>query len=148
MILTHILYDSRFIGYEEKIRKNLIIMARSLLPNIRKFILPLHRHFSTANKESSKTIVLSKDQSTFISWHPQEDFPYECTRPIVNSVEECSTSVLKTKLTPELFEIFNKKTPEQARLELMNITHTTKHRWFPRSRDKKRKKLEMDREYL
>lgn len=119
-----------------------------LATNYRNLILPVHRYFSAGIQEESKNIVLSDDQSTYIVWHPEKDFPYEYTRPIVNSVEENDTSPLKTKMTPQLLEVFNKKTPEQARLELMNITHTTKHKWFPRSRDKKKKQLEMDRKYL
>lgn len=102
----------------------------------------------TLSTNSKDKIVLTKDGSTFVAWHPPEDFPYEYTKPLpeVKAVED--TSVLKTQMTDELKDIFNKKTPEQARQELMNITHTTKHRWFPRSRDSKAKKTPMDREYL
>ncbi|XP_057662582.1 39S ribosomal protein L42, mitochondrial [Diorhabda carinulata] len=97
---------------------------------------------------TQQRIVITDNGSTLIAWHPKEDFPYECTRPLPEE-EPCETStVLKTTLTPELLSIFNKKTPEQARQELMNITFTTKHRWFPRSRDKRAKKTPMDREYL
>ncbi|RZC34425.1 MRP-S32 domain containing protein, partial [Asbolus verrucosus] len=72
-------------------------------------------------------IVLTDDESTFVAWHLKRDFPYEYTRPVpVEAVD--NTSVLKTQLTPELKEVFNKKPPDQARQELMNITHTTKHR--------------------
>ncbi|EFA00323.1 large ribosomal subunit protein mL42 [Tribolium castaneum] len=92
-------------------------------------------------------IVLTDDESTYVAWHPKQDFPYECTQPLPEKQVE-DTSVLKTQLTPQLKEVFNKKTPEQARQELMNITHTTKHRWFPRARDKRAKKTPMDREYL
>jgi large subunit ribosomal protein L42 len=92
-------------------------------------------------------IVLTDDESTFVAWHPKQDYPYEFTQPLPEQKVE-DTSVLKTQLTPELRSIFNKKTPEQARQELMNITHTTKHRWFPRARDKRAKKTPMDREYL
>ncbi|CAH1970650.1 unnamed protein product [Acanthoscelides obtectus] len=97
---------------------------------------------------SHSKIVVTDDGTTIVAWHPKDDFPYECTRPLPERTVEKSTSVLKTNLTPEVMSIFNKKTPEQARQELMNITHTTKHRWFPRARDKKAKKTPMDREYL
>ncbi|KAK5642363.1 hypothetical protein RI129_008530 [Pyrocoelia pectoralis] len=100
------------------------------------------------NAPGSATIVLTDDRSTYVAWHPQQDFPYECTRPLPEPKIEESTSVLKTNLTPELMQIFKKKTDEQARQELMNITFTTKHRWFPRARDKRAKKTPMDREYL
>ncbi|XP_050506677.1 39S ribosomal protein L42, mitochondrial [Diabrotica virgifera virgifera] len=93
-------------------------------------------------------IVVTDQGSTIIAWHPKDDFPYECTRPLPVEPENETATVLKTTVTPELLGIFNKKTPEQARQELMNITHTTKHRWFPRARDKRAKKTPMDREYL
>ncbi|KAJ8950157.1 hypothetical protein NQ314_008010 [Rhamnusium bicolor] len=94
-----------------------------------------HRYRSTVNREHK--IVVTKDGTTIVAWHPKSDFPYECTKPLPEENIEENSSVLKTQLTPEVMEIFNKKTPEQARQELMNITHTTKHRWFPRARDKK-----------
>lgn len=100
------------------------------------------------NYSSNYKIVSTKDESTLVAWHPKQDFPYECTKPLpVEKVAE-NPSALKTQLTPELLSVFNKKTPEQTRLELMNITYTTKHRWFPRARDRKAKKTPMDREYL
>lgn len=93
-------------------------------------------------------MVVTDDGSTIVAWHPKSEFPYDCTRPLPEEIAVESTSVLKTKLTPELLSIFNKKSPEQARQELMDLTHTCKHRWFPRSRDKKAKKTPMEREYL
>lgn len=92
-------------------------------------------------------IVTTNDDTTYVSWHPEEDFPYECTKPLPVIKQE-EDGVLKTQLTPAARELFNKKTSEQARQELMNITFTTKHRWFPRSRDRRAKKTPMDREYL
>ncbi|XP_060535283.1 uncharacterized protein LOC132707438 [Cylas formicarius] len=96
----------------------------------------------------SYKIVGTLDGTTLVAWHPKRDFPYECTRPLPEEKTDEHPSVLKTQLTPELMSIFNKKTPEQARQELMNLTATTKHRWFPRARDKKAKKTPMNREYL
>lgn len=103
----------------------------------------LRRTFSSEYK-----IVATPDGSTLVAWHPKQDFPYECTKPLPEAKADESPSVLKTQLTPELMSVFNRKTPEQARAELMSITHTTKHRWFGRARDKKAKKTPMDREYL
>ncbi|GLV34434.1 mitochondrial ribosomal protein L42 [Carabus blaptoides fortunei] len=93
-------------------------------------------------------IVVTDDGTTFVAWHPRQDFPYDCTRAIPVKVIEESNTVLKSVMGPELKQMFKKKTPEVARQELMNITHTTKHRWFPRARDKKAKKTDPDREYL
>lgn len=111
-------------------------------------VLPRTRNIiRCASNKSGTNVALTEDESTFVVWHPKEDFPYECTRPLPEAIPE-SDSVLKTQLTDELMNVFKKKTPEQSRQELMNITHTTKHRWFPRARDKKAKKTPMDREYL
>nr|XP_023019361.1 39S ribosomal protein L42, mitochondrial [Leptinotarsa decemlineata] len=116
------------------------------------FLTPINTYrmmvcrYSSSNKDPK--IVPIDEGSTLLAWHPKKDFPYECTKPLPEKVEFAEASVLKTTLTPEVMSIFNKKTPEQARQELMNITHTTKHRWFPRARDKRAKKTPMDRPYL
>ncbi|XP_030765915.1 39S ribosomal protein L42, mitochondrial [Sitophilus oryzae] len=124
---------------------NVLIISRFLNSKkvLTKVLNSLHRNFSSEHK-----IVSTKDESTLVAWHPKRDFPYEFSKPLPEEKIKENPSALKTQLTSELMSIFNKKTPEQARLELMNITHTTKHRWFPRARDKKAKKTPMDREYL
>lgn len=121
------------------------MLARNVKALMCNHILRCTRH---ASSNAKTEIVATDDGSTFVAWHPPQDFPYECTKPLPGPLHAEDTSVLKTQMTNELKEIFNKKTEEQARQELMNITHTTKHRWFPRSRDKKAKKTPMDREYL
>jgi len=45
-------------------------------------------------------------------------------------------------------DVFRKKKPYQVVEELAKITYTTKHRWYPRSRDKRAKDTEPDRPYL
>lgn len=115
-----------------------------LKPNI---YTGLYGRFSSTYNPEHK-IVVTNDGSTVVAWHPKADFPYECTKPLPDEPVIETTSVLKTTLTPELLSVFNKKTPEQARQELMDITHTCKHRWFPRARDKKAKKTPMERDYL
>ncbi|KAF2893039.1 hypothetical protein ILUMI_13133 [Ignelater luminosus] len=122
------------------------IINNSIFNHQSKLFLSSIRWESTKNPKH--TIVLTDDASTFVAWHPKEEFPYECTKPLPEPKLEEDTSVLKTQMTSDMKELFKKKTPEQARQELMNITHTTKHRWFPRARDKKAKKTPMDREYL
>lgn len=103
---------------------------------------------SYSGKNSKSKVALTDDGSTFVAWHPAEDFPYECTKPLPEPQFVEDTSVLKVQMSKELQDVFNKKTQEQAVQELMNITHTTKHRWAYRPRDKKAKKTPMDREYL
>lgn len=106
------------------------------------------RGFASKYSNPPERIVVNAEGNTFIAYHPEKPFPYECTKPITPKVVEESNTVLRTVLSPELKQIFKKKTPEVARQELMAITHTTKHRWFPRARDKRAKKTEPDREYL
>lgn len=108
---------------------------------------PQMRNYSKFQKIPDR-IVLNKNCTTFVAWHPEKDFPYECTKPITPQVVEESNTILKTVMSPELKQIFKQKNPEVARQELMTITHTTKHRWFPRARDKRAKKTKPDREYL
>lgn len=105
------------------------------------------RYCSHLHKLSEK-IVLNHNGTTFVAWHHEKDFPYECTKPIDKKLKEESNTILKTVMSPELKQLFKTKTPEVARQELMEITHTTKHRWFPRSRDKRAKKTKPERPYL
>lgn len=124
----------------------------------------LLRHFRQKNKlnfiksYSSKTatdnwslvekIAITNDGKTFVAWHPQQEFPYEFSRPIPKFEERNRSTVIKESSITTAMEAFKTKNPEIARQELSKITFTTKHRWFPRSRDKKAKKTPMDREYL
>lgn len=111
-------------------------------------LLPFREASTKSEQDLRNKIAVTDDGSTFVVWHPPEDFPYECTKPLPEPQLIEDTSALKVQMSDELKEIFNKKTEEQARQELMNITHTTMHRWFHRPRDKKAKKTPMDREYL
>jgi len=56
--------------------------------------------------------------------------------------------VVKESALKTAMQAFKSKHPEVARQELMQLTHTTKHRWFPRARDRKAKQTPMDRPYL
>lgn len=105
------------------------------------------RSASTSNSDIK--ITQTSDQAMFVAVHPKCDFPYECTRPIPEVKLEEDTSVLKTQMTDELKEIFHRKTPEQARQELMNLTGTPLYAWLPLSRKERRRKPKpADREYL
>lgn len=100
-------------------------------------------HWSLVDK-----IALTDDRKTFVAWHPQQEFPYELTRPIPEYEERNRSAVIKENAINTAMTAFSTKHPEIARQELQRITFTTKHRWFPRSRDKKAKKTPMDRTYL
>lgn len=65
-------------------------------------------------------------------------------------IEQKSSSLLKEQAIESAQVAFKLKRPEFSRAELSKLTFTTKHRWFPRARDKKMnyKKVPMDRKYL
>lgn len=97
---------------------------------------------------TNSKIVISDNGSTLVCWHPRPTIPYELTKPIVIEKVPESNSILKSTWGPQLKQLFKSKHPDIARQELMALTHTTKHRWYPRSRDRRAKDTEMDREYL
>lgn len=107
------------------------------------FIKNGYRHLSLVDK-----IALTDDRKTFVAWHPQQEFPYEFTRPIPKSEERDRSAIIKEAAINTAMSAFKTQHPEIVRQELQRITFTTKHRWFPRARDKKAKKTPMDRPYL
>lgn len=92
-------------------------------------------------------VVTTSDNSTFVAWHPIREFPYELSKPIPPKAIP-SSSLVKEEALATAMSAFERKHPEIVRQELSRVTYTTKHRWFPRSRDRKAKKTPMDREYL
>lgn len=92
-------------------------------------------------------IVMTDDGSTIVALHRDKEFPYEHSRPLPEEIKE-DHSVLKMTDYEEVKRVFKNLPPEMARKQLSNLTLTTEHRWFPRARDKKAKKNEMNRPYL
>ncbi|KAJ4449355.1 hypothetical protein ANN_00753 [Periplaneta americana] len=101
----------------------------------------------SSSKKLDEQITVTDDGSTIVFWHPEPHFPYECSRPIPENKQE-TLGAMKVQSLDEVRSIFKEKKEEFVRQELMNITYTTKHRWFPRSRDKYRREIPPDREYL
>lgn len=93
-------------------------------------------------------VAVTSGGKTIVAWHPDPVFPYECSKPLPTAIETQSATLVKDESIRTAMSAFKEKRPEVAREELMRLTHTTKHRWFPRSRDKKAKKTPMDRPYL
>lgn len=91
-------------------------------------------------------IVITDDGSTIVALHRDQEFPYEHSRPLPEEAK--NKSILKMSDYQEVQRVFKDMTPEMARQQLSSTTLTTKHRWFPRARDKKAKKTEMDRPFL
>jgi large subunit ribosomal protein L42 len=107
--------------------------------------------FSSLRQASSshklgEQITVTDDGSVIVCWHPEPHFPYECSRPLPEDQDTHST--LKIQSLEEVRSVFKEKKQEFVRQELMSLTYTTKHRWFPRGRDKYAKKTPPDREYL
>lgn len=92
-------------------------------------------------------VVTTSDNSTFVAYHPTRDFPYEMSRPMPPPAIPTS-SLIKEETIQMATKAFNKKHPELVVEELARVTATTKHRWYPRSRDLRCKKLESPRPYL
>ncbi|VVC26182.1 Ribosomal protein S32, mitochondrial [Cinara cedri] len=99
--------------------------------------------------KSNHAIVVTDDASTIVCYHPESSFPYEFTKPLpVDKV--LSNSVLQVQNKENVYEVFTKPNNELVHQELMKMTYTTKHRWVPPKKWKRRfahPKL-VDREYL
>jgi large subunit ribosomal protein L42 len=99
-------------------------------------------------QDNVAAIVETKDQHAFLAWHPKPDFPYEFSKPIPTLELRQSSEMLKDSSMTTAMSAFRNKHPQVAVQELMNLTYTTKHRWYPRARDRKAKKTPMDRKFL
>ncbi|PZC85678.1 hypothetical protein B5X24_HaOG215948 [Helicoverpa armigera] len=92
-------------------------------------------------------IVMTDDGTTIVALHKDQEFPYEHSRPLPEETV-ADTGVLRMTDKDEVYRVFRDMKPEMARKQLASLTLTTEHRWFPRARDKKAKKTEMNRPYL
>ncbi|KAL0901781.1 hypothetical protein ABMA27_006954 [Loxostege sticticalis] len=91
-------------------------------------------------------IVITNDGSTIVALHRDQDFPYEHSKPLPEEIPD--NSLLKMSDVDEVRRVFKDMKPEIARKQLSTLTLTTEHRWFPRARDKKAKKTQMNRPFL
>ncbi|XP_062552182.1 large ribosomal subunit protein mL42 [Armigeres subalbatus] len=117
-------------------------------------------HFVTLKKYENVQVAKGNPQNlvqrvspalggkVFVAWHPEPTFPYEYSKPIEITPVKSSPSLVRDDLVQCGVSQLRGKHPEMVREELSKITFTTKHRWFPRARDKKAKKTPMDRQYL
>ncbi|EDS32194.1 mitochondrial ribosomal protein L42 [Culex quinquefasciatus] len=92
--------------------------------------------------------VIPVGEKCYLAWHPQPQFPYEHSKPIVRNSVESGSNLINDELVCSGASGLKDKHPEFVRDELAKATFTTKHRWFPRARDKKAKRTPMDREFL
>ena len=78
-------------------------------------------------------IAVTEDGAVIACWHPPPKFPYEMSRGL--PVQESATSSpLKVTVTEDMKELYHHKHERFARRDLMRITWTTKHKWFPSKR--------------
>lgn len=126
------------------------MVIRTLVRSLR-FHLQIMKTFppevgQTSTLDTVQSVVRTSS-GTFAAWHPDQDFPYEFSKPIDLSVSDTPTLVKESAINTAM-EAFKKDNPELVREELRKLTYTTKHIWFARSRDKRAKKTPMDRPYL
>ena len=100
------------------------------------------------NKSLVAGVTQTDDKSTFVAWHPDVPFPYELSKPIPKKVEVNCSAVIEESAMRLAKKAFKTTHPEVARQELQRLTFTTKHKWYPRARDRKAKDTPMDRPYL
>lgn len=121
------------------------------LTNFNKFLVNSTKCYSTKTATGNFGLVdkvaLSDDGTTFVAWHPNVDFPYEFSRPLPPAKEPTS-SLIRDEAVATAMRAFGEKHPQMAVDELARTTFTCKHKWYPRSRDRRAKKTSMDREYL
>ncbi|XP_011209938.1 39S ribosomal protein L42, mitochondrial [Bactrocera dorsalis] len=121
-------------------------------PFVRRFSIFALRRTQQKNALGGNSLVnkvaITNDGAVCVAWHPEADFPYECSKPIPYATNDQNKTLIADKRNENTISAFKTKTPEIARQELMQLTFTTKHRWFPRSRDKRAKRTPMDRPYL
>lgn len=92
-------------------------------------------------------VVIFPDDQMAVCWHPEQHFPYECSKPLPEKKPQ-PYSVLNVTSADMKKVFYRKQSDKQIADECAKITFTTMHRWFPRSRDKKAKKTKPDRPYL
>ena len=78
-------------------------------------------------------IAVTEDGAVLACWHPPPKFPYEMTRGLPVQ-ERAASSPLKVTVTEDMKELYHHKHERFARRDLMRITWTTKHKWFPSKR--------------
>lgn len=94
-------------------------------------------------------MVVADGGRTLVCWHPEPAFPYEHSLPLPKAIDT-ETSVIKSVNVKDIRDISHLEgmKEELAREQLMKMTYTNKHRWFPRLQKKKAKKTPSERPYL
>lgn len=105
------------------------------------------RQYSSSAKLPPE-LVIPLNKEMIVCWHPEKEFPYEYSLPLPEEKELPSNSVLCIG-KKEISDAFYKKRMDDVIEKLAKITYTTKHRWYPESKRKRRsRKTERERTYL
>ncbi|XP_037070911.1 39S ribosomal protein L42, mitochondrial-like [Pollicipes pollicipes] len=120
-------------------------------PHASRYILMQGISSSTNSGAGEHKVVVSNNGSTIVCWHPEPAFPYECSKPLpAPETSAADQSALRNPFTDGLDSslkgvqrykhMFVRRSDKQVREELMKLTHTNKHIWFPHKGIKYRKK--------
>ena len=101
----------------------------------------------TYPEDSKEEMTITDNGDVIVCWHPEKSFPYQYSKPLPPP-EKPSDSIYNLDTKEKVYEVFTEKKPEYVREKLMELTHTTKHLWYPCTRVKKRKKTPPNRPYL
>merc|ERR1711915_280392 len=93
-----------------------------------------------SNNYRDEGICLNTTEDIICCWHPPPKFPYELSQPISRSSNLVTDSKLNVQHVQEMQDMYNFKHERFQRRELMRLTWTTKHRWFPNFGRKERLK--------
>uniref|UniRef100_A0A6G4ZZU1 Large ribosomal subunit protein mL42 n=1 Tax=Rhipicephalus microplus TaxID=6941 RepID=A0A6G4ZZU1_RHIMP len=85
--------------------------------------------------QSKERIVLTDDGSTIVCWHPEQEFPYEHTKPLPNIRPKLDEANSALKLQYRLEEAQTIYRNDRLEIEaLTKMTYTSKHRWYPNNK--------------
>lgn len=104
--------------------------------SFRQLIRQVHSKAGLAGKNGPR-IYLSKDEKCFVSYHPTQDHPYECTRPMP-AVEVKDESYLKVNSRNMIT-----KAPNLEQVQC--LTYTPKSYW---RQDRGKQKRDFYRKYF
>jgi len=112
------------------------LLLPRLTPQCRGLAVSAGRAGRGRDQYREEQVVVTNDGTVVACWHPAPQFPRALTRPIPRSQLQTDTpaSPLKVQVTEEMKELYHHKPERFQRRDLMRLTWSTKHRWFPSRR--------------
>ncbi|CAH1784713.1 unnamed protein product [Owenia fusiformis] len=90
------------------------------------------------NKMSDPAVVVV-NEDLIVAWHPEQQFPYEHTKPIPRNQQHMSQGDSALKVQHILDEQNKYHSAGPSDEQLQQIFFTTKHKWFPQNQKARRK---------